>query len=82
MNSSFATVLFAAIIAALIALPTPGPLPAETAPAVLARVDRLPIQPPGSYCSQQVWPNIAASCLRYTNDKQAVRGIRAIGDQG
>jgi hypothetical protein len=48
---------------------------------VLAKADRLPIQTKSS-CSQQNWPNFDASCLRYTDDKQVVRGIRAVGDQG
>jgi hypothetical protein len=81
MKLSFATVLFAAIVAALIAMPTPAPLPAKAATTVLAKADRLPIQTK-SFCSQQNWPNFDASCLRYTDDKQAVRGIRAVGDQG
>ena len=82
MNFSFATVLFAVIVAALIALPAPTPVPAKATSTVLAKADRLPLQPSDAYCSQQTWPHIAASCLRYTSDKQIVRGIRAIGEQG
>jgi hypothetical protein len=81
MNLSFATVSFAAIVASLIAMPTPAPVPNQTAPAVLAKADRAPVQPVRSSCSQQNWPNFDASCLRYTDDKQAVGGIRAVGDQ-
>ncbi|HEY4353981.1 MAG TPA: hypothetical protein VGN31_22335 [Paraburkholderia sp.] len=82
MNLSFATVLFAAIIATLIAMPTPAPLRTQTAPAILAKTDRLPMQPEKSFCAQQNWPNFDASCLRYTDDRQAIRGIRnAVGDQ-
>jgi hypothetical protein len=80
MRLSFATVLFAAIIAALIAMPAATPTPAKVATTVLAKADRLPIQTK-SFCSQQNWPNFDASCLRYTDDKQAIRGIRAVGDQ-
>jgi hypothetical protein len=77
MNLSIATVLFAAIVASLIAMPTP---PHQAAPVVVAKTDRPAIQP--SPCAQQNWPNFDASCLRYTDDKQAVRGVRvAVGDQ-
>ena len=81
MKLSFATVLLAAIIAALIAMPTATPTPVKVTTTVLAKADRLPVQTK-SFCSQQNWPNFDASCLRYTDDKQAVRGIRAVGDQG
>jgi hypothetical protein len=79
MNLTVATVLFAAIVASLIALPASLPRPA--APAVLAKADRLPVQSARSSCSQQNWPNFDASCLRYTDDRQPVGGIRAVGDQ-
>ncbi len=80
MNLSIATVLFAAIVASLIAMPTP---PDQAAPVAVAKTDRLSIQPAGSRCAQQNWPNFDAACLRYTDDRQAVRGIRlAVGDQG
>lgn len=81
MNLSFATVLFAAIVASLIAMPTPAPLPAKAATTVLAKTDRLPTPQAGPFCSQQNWPNFDAACLRYTDDRQATRGIRAVGDQ-
>lgn len=81
MKLSFATVLFAAIIAALIAMPSPAPVRNQATPTVLAKADRLPLQRERSRCSQQTWPNFQASCLRYTDDKQAVRGIRAVGEQ-
>jgi hypothetical protein len=72
MNLSIATVLFAAVVASLIALP----MPSRQAAPVLAKTDRLSVQPAGSRCSQQNWPNFDASCLRYTDGKQAVRGVR------
>ena len=81
MNLSFATVLFAAIVAALIALPTRAPPPETIATAVLAKADRLPSRLARPFCSQQNWPNFEPSCLRYTDDRQAVRSIRAVGDQ-
>ena len=82
MNFEFATVLFAVIVAGLIAMPTPAPAPATAMTTVLAKADRLPVQPTRAACAQENWPNFSASCLRYTDDRQAVRGIRAVGDQG
>jgi hypothetical protein len=80
MKLTIATVLFAAIVASLIALPMPQE---QAAPVVVAKTDRLAVQPAGSRCAQQNWPNFEASCLRYTDDRQAVRGVRvAVGDQG
>jgi hypothetical protein len=80
MNLSIATVSFAAIVAFLIAMPTSQD---QTVPVAVAKTDRLSIQPGGSRCAQQNWPNFDAACLRYTDDRQAVRGIRfAVGDQG
>jgi hypothetical protein len=84
MNLSFATVLFAAIVASLIAIPNPQqqPAPVIVAPVVVAKTDRLPARPAGSACAQQNWPNFDAACLRYTDGRQAVRGVRvAAGDQ-
>jgi hypothetical protein len=38
--------------------------------------------PEKSRCAQQTWPNFEASCLHYTDDRQAIRGIRnAVGNQ-
>ena len=80
MKLSIATVLFAAIVASLIALPMPSQ---QAAPVGVVKTDRPSIQPAASRCSQQNWPNFEAACLRYTDDKQAVREIRlAVGDQG
>jgi hypothetical protein len=79
MNLSFATVLFAAIIAALIALPAPDPRPDQTVPA--ANADRLATRSPESPCAQQNWPNFDTACLRYLNRDQAPRETRAAGSQ-
>jgi hypothetical protein len=81
MNLSFATVLLAAIVASLIAMPVPARSPAKIATTVLAKADRLASPQARPLCSQQNWPNFDAVCLRYTDDRQAVGGIRAVGDQ-
>jgi hypothetical protein len=82
MNLSFATVLFAAIIATLIAMPAAAPLPGQTAPAAPATTDRVSTKSADAPCARQNWPNFDAACLRYINEKQAPREIRAVGDQG
>jgi hypothetical protein len=80
MKLDVATVSFAAIVAFLIAMATSQD---QTAAVIVAKTDRLSIQPAASGCAQQNWPNFDAACLRYTDDRQAVRGIRlAVGDQG
>ncbi len=79
MNLSFATVLFAAIIAALIALPAPDPRPDQTMPA--ANADRLAKGSSGSPCAQQNWPNFDAACLRYLNRNQVPGEKRAANGQ-
>jgi hypothetical protein len=80
MNLSFATVLFAAIIATLIAMPVPAPRPDQTAPN--ANTGQLATPQAESPCARQNWPNYDGACLRYINGKQAPREIRAVGDQG
>ena len=82
MNLTVATVSFAAIIAALIAMPTPVALPNQTAPATLAKTYPLPVPPAATPCAQQNWPNFDAACLRFTDGKQTIRSVRAVGDQG
>ncbi|HZC37703.1 MAG TPA: hypothetical protein VE221_03390 [Sphingomicrobium sp.] len=81
MNFSIAAVLFATIVASLIAMPAPAPVPAKAASTLLAKADRLPVQPAQPFCSQQNWPNFSAFCLHYTDHTQAI-GVRAVGDQG
>jgi hypothetical protein len=80
MKLSIATVLFAAIVASLIAMPMPSH---QAAPVGVAKTDHLSVQPVASRCAQQNWPNFDAACLRYTDDRQAILGVRiAAGDQG
>jgi hypothetical protein len=81
MNLSVATVLFAAIIAALIAMPAPAPLPDQTIPTATANTERLTGKSADSPCAQQNWPNFDAACLSYLNGKRVPREIRTVGDQ-
>jgi hypothetical protein len=78
MNASFATVLFAAIVAALIAMPMAAPAPTKVTTTVLAKADRLPVPPAQPSCAQENWPNFSASCLRYTDDRLRTEGYAAL----
>jgi hypothetical protein len=48
---------------------------------VQVKTDRVAAPPDASICARQNWPNFDAACLRYTDDRQLVGGIRAVGDQ-
>ncbi len=79
MNLSVATVVFAAIVAALIAMPAPTPGPEQAAPA--AKADRPATRSSESPCAQQNWPNFDTACLRYLNRNQQQREARAANGQ-
>jgi hypothetical protein len=82
MDMNVATVVFAAIVASLIALPTPAVTPHQSAPVALAqsiRQDRLAVQRALTFCSQQTWPNLDNSCLRYDDNRPSTHTIRLIG---
>jgi hypothetical protein len=79
MNLSVATVVFAAIIAALIAMPAPTPQTEQTAPA--ASADRPATRSSVSPCAQQNWPNFDTACLRYLNRNQEQREARGANGQ-
>ena len=73
MNVETATVLFASIVAALIALPaSPPAAPREVLVANLASVQ------PDDGCAQQTWPHFSAACLRYANGGQGVERVRPV----
>jgi len=65
--------IFALLAASVISLPYASQA-GET--AALAKGDRLDIRPD---CSQQVWPNIASSCLRGSQAIAQVRMVTALG---
>lgn len=80
MDSNIATVLFAAIVAALIAVPATTVAPPRSATVALAQLtgQNASAQPALNSCSRQTWPNLDNSCLRYANDRPSTDGIRVI----
>jgi hypothetical protein len=73
MNLSIATILFAAIVASLIALPAP----ATVSPPREVQMAQMINQATDEGCSQQTWPNLISACLRYANGDQRVENVRA-----
>lgn len=51
---------------------------AVLAKAVLAKADRLASPPVAGNCGNQIWPNIASSCLRDAGSGEAVREARLV----
>ena len=73
MNLETATVLFASIIVALIALPaSPPAAPRDVPVAHLASVQ------PDDGCAEQTWPHFSAACLRYANGSLGVERVRPV----
>jgi hypothetical protein len=60
----------------VVALPGFGPRLEASETVALAKEDRLDLRPVTRNCSQQVWPNFDASCLR--NDGMLVREARLV----
>ena len=64
IKSLTALAIFAILGASVIALPGFAPQVAASETAALAKGDRLEVRTIAQNCSQQVWPNFDASCLR------------------
>jgi hypothetical protein len=64
IKSLTALAIFAVLGASVIALPGFAPQVEASETVALAKADRLEIRPVVRNCSQQVWPNFDASCLR------------------
>jgi hypothetical protein len=72
MIKAISAVAVAAFVAAALAvLPGFAPEVEASVPHVLAKGDRLDIQPIGRDCSQQAWPNFETSCLRVAGSTAA-----------
>jgi hypothetical protein len=64
IKSLTALAIFAVLGASVIALPGFAPQVEASETAALAKGDRLEVRSIAPNCSQQVWPNFDASCLR------------------
>jgi hypothetical protein len=64
IKSLTALAIFALLGAAVVALPGFAPQVEASEAVALAKADRLDIRPVARNCSQQIWPNFDASCLR------------------
>jgi Mrp family chromosome partitioning ATPase len=64
IKSLTALAIFALLGASVVALPGFAPQVEAREAVALAKADRLDIRPVVANCSQQVWPNFDASCLR------------------
>jgi hypothetical protein len=64
IKSLAALAIFAVLGASVIALPGFAPQVEASEMVALAKADRLDVRPVAQNCSQQVWPNFDASCLR------------------
>ena len=74
--AAFAILTFLGI--AVIALPGFAPkVEARETPA-LAKGDRLDVRPIIGICSKQVWPTIAARCLKNANGQSRVQEARLV----
>ena len=72
IKSIAAFAIFAVLGASVIALPGFAPKVEASEAVVLAKADRLEVQPLGSNCFKQVWPNFATACLRNSNSEAVV----------
>ena len=79
MVRSFAALgIFAVLGASVLALPAFAPkVEAREAPA-MAKGDRLVVRAAASNCSNQVWPEFAASCLRNTDSGLKILEARLV----
>jgi hypothetical protein len=64
IKSLTALAIFAILGASVIALPGFAPQVEASETAALTKGDRLEVRSIAPNCSQQVWPNFDASCLR------------------
>jgi hypothetical protein len=64
IKSLTALAIFAVLSASVIALPGFAPQVEASETAALAKADRLELRSAARNCSQQVWPDFDASCLR------------------
>jgi hypothetical protein len=79
MFKSFsALALFTVLGASVIALSALPPKVKASEASVLAKGDRLHVKAPLLNCAMQVWPHIAASCLRGTEESTKILEARLV----
>ena len=64
--------------ASVIALPALAPKVEASEVTVLAKTDRLQVRADGLNCGTQVWPQIAAACLRTAGEGAKVLEARLV----
>lgn len=77
IKSISALAIFSLLGAAVIALPGFAPAVKADEVVALAKADRL-ASPVAANCANQIWPNIASSCLRDAGSLTAVREARLV----
>jgi hypothetical protein len=78
VKSLSALAIFALLGAAVVALPGFAPEVEAGEAAALAKADRLEVRAAASNCSTQVWPDLAASCLRQAGSRMTVVEARLV----
>jgi hypothetical protein len=78
IKSLSALAIFGFLGAAVIALPGFAPQVEAGETVALAKGDRLPVWRADGNCSQQIWPNFQASCLRKGDTGAIVREARLV----
>jgi hypothetical protein len=77
MFKSFAALAVAMLLGAAV-VDLPVPTVEATGTAALAKGDRLQIGAPLLNCATQVWPDIAASCLRVAGEGSKILEARLV----
>jgi hypothetical protein len=78
IKSLSALAIFALLGASVIALPGFAPRVEAGETVALAKADRLAIAPAVRNCADQIWPNLAASCLRKSEAAGQVQEARLV----
>jgi hypothetical protein len=78
IKSISAFAIFALLGASVIALPGFAPAVKANQAVAFPKADRLAIDTVAGLCAGQIWPNIAASCLRDTGSGAAVLEARLV----
>jgi hypothetical protein len=79
MFKSFsALAVFTLLGVSVIALPALAPKVEASEAAVLAKGDRLQVRAPSLDCATQIWPHIAAACLRTTDGAKKILEARLV----